>query len=129
MASNFIPHSPSKYFGADVSAEKLKMYHPDFVRYLRNRFLSSSTLQGKYKNIYRVSTGASMLLAALHTCDEVSAYGFMTSDYQNYSDHYFDRSFHPVVFYVNHDLRMEMNLWQQLHRWDLIRLYQRQGEQ
>ncbi|XP_075891180.1 alpha-N-acetylgalactosaminide alpha-2,6-sialyltransferase 2 isoform X1 [Nelusetta ayraudi] len=120
---------PSRYFGADVSAEKLKMYHPDFVRYLRNRFLQSSTLRGKYKNVYRVSTGASMLLAALHTCDEVSAYGFMTSDYKNYSDHYFDRSFHPVVFYANHDLRMEMNLWQQLHRSDLIRLYQRQAEQ
>lgn len=31
-------HSPSKYFGADVSSEKLKMYHPDFIRYLRNRW-------------------------------------------------------------------------------------------
>lgn len=37
MESNFVPHSPTRYFGADVSAEKLKMYHPDFVRYLRNR--------------------------------------------------------------------------------------------
>lgn len=32
--------SPSQYFGEDVSAEKLKMYHPDFIRYLRNRWVS-----------------------------------------------------------------------------------------
>jgi alpha-N-acetylgalactosaminide alpha-2,6-sialyltransferase (sialyltransferase 7B) len=29
--------SPPTYFGEDATAEKLKMYHPDFVRYLRNR--------------------------------------------------------------------------------------------
>ncbi|TDG97701.1 hypothetical protein EPR50_G00210470 [Perca flavescens] len=114
---------PSKYFGQDVSAEKLKMYHPDFIRYLRNRFLRSSALKTKYKDIYRPSTGAVMLLAALHTCDQVSAYGFMTPDYKNYSDHYYDKTNHRVGFYINHDLRMEMNLWQQLHQAGLIRLY------
>ncbi|XP_030255652.1 alpha-N-acetylgalactosaminide alpha-2,6-sialyltransferase 2 [Sparus aurata] len=114
---------PSRYFGKDVSAEKLKMYHPDFIRYLRNRFLRSHTLNTKYKNIYRPSTGAVMLLAALHTCDKVSAYGFMTPDYKNYSDHYYDSTYHSVGFYINHDLRMEMTLWQQLHQAGLIRLY------
>ncbi|KAM9837862.1 alpha-N-acetylgalactosaminide alpha-2,6-sialyltransferase 2 [Aulostomus maculatus] len=114
---------PSRYFGEDVSAEKLKMYHPDFIRYLRNRFLRSNTLKTKYKDIYRPSTGAVMLLAALHTCDQVSAYGFMTPDYKNYSDHYYDRSYHPVGFFINHDLRMEMTLWQQLHQAGLMRLY------
>ncbi|XP_075937690.1 alpha-N-acetylgalactosaminide alpha-2,6-sialyltransferase 2 isoform X3 [Anarhichas minor] len=114
---------PSRYFGEDVSAEKLKMYHPDFIRYLRNRFLRSSALKTKYKNIYRPSTGAVMLLAALHTCDQVSAYGFMTPDYRNYSDHYYDSNYHPVGFFINHDLRMEMTLWQQLHQAGLIRLY------
>ncbi|XP_041830734.1 alpha-N-acetylgalactosaminide alpha-2,6-sialyltransferase 2 isoform X2 [Melanotaenia boesemani] len=117
---------PSKYFGEDVSAEKLKMYHPDFIRYLRNRFLRSNALKTKYKDIYRPSTGAVMLLAALHVCDQVSAYGFITPDYRNYSDHYYDRSYHPVGFYINHDLRLEMNLWQQLHQAGLIRLYMRQ---
>ncbi|XP_037320393.2 alpha-N-acetylgalactosaminide alpha-2,6-sialyltransferase 2 [Pungitius pungitius] len=114
---------PTKYFGADVSVEKLKMYHPDFIRYLRNRFLRSGALTTKYKNLYRPSTGAVMLLAALHTCDQVSAYGFMTPDYRNYSDHYYDKSYHPVGFFINHDLRMEMALWQQLHQEGLIRLY------
>lgn len=36
------------------------------------RFLRSATLKTKYKDIYRPSTGAVMLLAALHTCDEVA---------------------------------------------------------
>ncbi|XP_041818358.1 alpha-N-acetylgalactosaminide alpha-2,6-sialyltransferase 2 [Chelmon rostratus] len=114
---------PTKYFGEDVSAEKLKMYHPDFIRYLRNRFLRSNALKTRYKDIYRPSTGAVMLLAALHTCDKVSAYGFMTPDYKNYSDHYYDSSYHQVGFFINHDLRMEMTLWQQLNQAGLIRLY------
>lgn len=49
----------------------------------------------------------------------------MTPDYKNYSDHYFDRSYHPVGFYINHDLRMEMALWQRLHQAGLMRLYMR----
>ncbi|XP_026207440.1 alpha-N-acetylgalactosaminide alpha-2,6-sialyltransferase 2 [Anabas testudineus] len=114
---------PSMYFGEDVSKEKLKMYHPDFIRYLRNRFLRSNALKTKYKDIYRPSTGAVMLLAALHTCDQVSAYGFMTPDYKNYSDHYYDTSYHPVGFFINHDLRMEMSLWQRLHEARLMQLY------
>ncbi|XP_061565064.1 alpha-N-acetylgalactosaminide alpha-2,6-sialyltransferase 2 isoform X2 [Cololabis saira] len=116
---------PLKYFGEDVSAAKLKMFHPDFIRYLRNRFIRSNALKTKYKDIYRPSTGAAMLLAALHTCDQVSAYGFMTPDYKNYSDHYYDSKFHPVAFYINHDLRLEMALWQQLHAAGLLRLYMR----
>ncbi|XP_060951312.1 alpha-N-acetylgalactosaminide alpha-2,6-sialyltransferase 2 isoform X2 [Limanda limanda] len=114
---------PKRYFGQDVTAEKLKMYHPDFVRYLRNRFLRSGTLKTQYKNIYRPTTGAVMLLAALHSCDQVSAYGFMTPDYKNYSDHYYDKKHHPVVFYANHDMGMELTLWQQLHQAGLMNLY------
>ncbi|KAL7869591.1 hypothetical protein AOLI_G00135790 [Acnodon oligacanthus] len=116
---------PPSYFGGDVTVEKFKMYHPDFIRYIRNRFLHSHTLNTRYKNIYRPSTGAVMLLAALHTCDQVSAYGFMTSDYNKYSDHYYDKTHHPVHFYANHDLRMELMLWQQLHQAGLIQLYMR----
>ncbi|XP_038130090.1 alpha-N-acetylgalactosaminide alpha-2,6-sialyltransferase 2 [Cyprinodon tularosa] len=119
-------NDPTKYFGKDVSAAKLKMYHPDFIRYLRNRFLRSNILNTKYKSIYRPSTGAAMLLAALHSCDQVSAYGFMTPDYANYSDHYYDKTYHKVGFFVNHDMRMEMNVWQRLHKEGLIKLYMRQ---
>ncbi|XP_076007724.1 alpha-N-acetylgalactosaminide alpha-2,6-sialyltransferase 2 isoform X2 [Genypterus blacodes] len=117
---------PTSYFGKDVSAEKLKIYHPDFIRYLRNRFLRSNAMKTKYQDMYRPSTGAVMLLAALHSCDQVSAYGFMTPDYSKYSDHYYDSKFHPVGFFINHDLRLEMSLWRRLHSAGLIRLYMRQ---
>lgn len=120
---------PAQFFGADVTKEKMKIYHPDFIRYLRNRFLRSNTLKTKYKNIYRPSTGAVMLLAALHSCDQVTAYGFMTPDYGKYSDHYYDKTFHSVGFYANHDLRLEMSLWQQLHKAGLIHLYMHQDQE
>ncbi|XP_026868875.2 alpha-N-acetylgalactosaminide alpha-2,6-sialyltransferase 2 isoform X1 [Electrophorus electricus] len=118
-------NKPPDYFGDDVTSEKFKMFHPDFIRYLRNRFLRSYILSTKFKDIYRPSTGAIMLLAALHTCDQVSAYGFMTPDYDKYSDHYYDRTNSTVQFYVNHDLRLELSLWQQLHQAGLIELYMR----
>lgn len=38
VVMSYFLHSPSLYFGKDVSKEKLKMYHPDFIRYLRNRW-------------------------------------------------------------------------------------------
>ncbi|XP_028824831.1 alpha-N-acetylgalactosaminide alpha-2,6-sialyltransferase 2 [Denticeps clupeoides] len=119
-------NSPPTYFGENANSEAFKMYHPDFIRYIRNRFLRSSALNTRYKNLYRPSTGAVMLMAALHACDQVSAYGFMTPDYQKYSDHYYDQRPHPVVFYINHDLRLEMNLWQDLHQAGLIHLYMRE---
>ncbi|XP_010865907.2 alpha-N-acetylgalactosaminide alpha-2,6-sialyltransferase 2 [Esox lucius] len=118
---------PPTYFGQNVTVDKLKMYHPDFIRYIRNRFLRARAMQTKYKDIYRPSTGAIMLMAAVHTCDQVSAYGFMTPDYKNFSDHYYDSQYHPVGFYINHDLKMEMQLWQQLHQAGLITLYMRTG--
>ncbi|XP_047673346.1 alpha-N-acetylgalactosaminide alpha-2,6-sialyltransferase 2-like [Tachysurus fulvidraco] len=117
--------TPPNYFGPDVTVDKFKMYHPDFIRYLRNRFLHSSRLNGRLKNIYRPSTGAVMLLAALHKCDEVNAYGFMTPDFRKYSDHYYDKKPQRVHFFANHDLRMELNLWQKLHKAGLIKLYMR----
>lgn len=60
---------------------------------------------------------------------QVSAYGFITPDFMNYSDHYFDKIYRRLHFYVNHDMRMEMVLWQQLHQAGLIRLYMRDLEE
>ncbi|XP_052426354.1 alpha-N-acetylgalactosaminide alpha-2,6-sialyltransferase 2 isoform X1 [Carassius gibelio] len=116
---------PPTYFGEDVTVEKFKIYHPDFIRYLRNRFLHSNLLKTNARGIYRPSTGAVMLLAAIHTCDQVDAYGFMTPDYSMYSDHYYDKQRHEVHFYANHDMRMEMRLWQELHNAGLINLFMR----
>ncbi|XP_028675928.2 alpha-N-acetylgalactosaminide alpha-2,6-sialyltransferase 2 isoform X2 [Erpetoichthys calabaricus] len=121
-------NQPPRYFGKNVTVEKFKMFHPDFIRYIRNRFLQSKILKSRHKDLYRPSTGAVMLLAAVHTCDEVSAYGYMTPDFEKYSDHYYDKRKTKVNFYINHDFKMEMNLWQLLHKEGIIKLYMRQGE-
>lgn len=53
----------------------------------------------------------------------------MTPDYNLYSDHYYDKQRHAVHFYANHDMRMEMKLWQELHQAGLINLFMRQWAQ
>lgn len=47
----------------------------------------------------------------------------MTPGYRAYSDHYFDRGHKEVQFFINHDLRMEMQLWQRLQRSGILWLY------
>ncbi|XP_067860076.1 alpha-N-acetylgalactosaminide alpha-2,6-sialyltransferase 2 isoform X2 [Heptranchias perlo] len=117
---------PPTFFGENVGPEKFKMYHPDFIRYIRNRLLQANILKSAHRNIYRPSTGATMLIAAIHSCDEVSAYGFITNDYAKYSDHYFDQHYHKLTFYANHDMRLEMRLWKKLHDYGIIKLYTRE---
>uniref|UniRef100_A0A8B9W302 alpha-N-acetylgalactosaminide alpha-2,6-sialyltransferase n=1 Tax=Anas zonorhyncha TaxID=75864 RepID=A0A8B9W302_9AVES len=65
---------PRKYFGPEVSAEKFKLLHPDFLHYLTTRFLRSELLNMQYGHLYMPSTGALMLLTALHTCDQVRSH-------------------------------------------------------
>ncbi|KAM8945661.1 alpha-N-acetylgalactosaminide alpha-2,6-sialyltransferase 1-like [Pelodytes ibericus] len=117
--------NPFDYFGGNLTTEHFRILHPDFMRYLRNRYLWAPILNTKNRNIYRPSTGASMLLTAVHTCDQVNAYGFITPNYANFSDHYFDKTYKKVVFYANHSFRNEMTLWQQLHKAGVINLYMR----
>ncbi|XP_049995993.1 alpha-N-acetylgalactosaminide alpha-2,6-sialyltransferase 2 isoform X2 [Alexandromys fortis] len=90
-----------------------------------DRFLKSKLMNTRYRDMYMPTTGALMLLTALHTCDQVSAYGFITSNYQQYSDHYFEREKKPVIFYANHDLTLEAALWRSLHNAGILQLYQR----
>ncbi|OCT62636.1 alpha-N-acetylgalactosaminide alpha-2,6-sialyltransferase 2 [Xenopus laevis] len=116
---------PSNYFGTNLTTEHFKILHPDFMRYLRNRYLWDPILKTKHRNIYRPTTGASMLLMAVHTCDQVSAYGFITPNYGKFSDHYYDMSFRKIVFYMNHSFLREMRLWQKLHKARVIKLYMR----
>ncbi|KAL6030834.1 hypothetical protein STEG23_005039 [Scotinomys teguina] len=116
---------PQTYFGPETSASKFKLLHPDFIRYLTERFLKSKLLNTRFGDIYMPTTGALMLLTALHTCDQVSAYGFITSKYQKYSDHYFEREEKLVIFYANHDLSLEAALWKSLHNAGILWLYQR----
>ncbi|XP_035749248.1 alpha-N-acetylgalactosaminide alpha-2,6-sialyltransferase 2 isoform X2 [Egretta garzetta] len=116
---------PQKYFGPEASAEKFKLLHPDFLQYLTTRFLRSELLNTQYGSLYMPSTGALMLLTALHTCDQVSAYGFITANYEQFSDHYYEPEKKPLVFYANHDMMLEAALWRSLHRAGIMTLYQR----
>uniref|UniRef100_A0A8C5SQ69 alpha-N-acetylgalactosaminide alpha-2,6-sialyltransferase n=1 Tax=Laticauda laticaudata TaxID=8630 RepID=A0A8C5SQ69_LATLA len=89
------------------------------------RFLKSKTLEKPYWRIYRPTTGAFLLLTALHLCDQVSAYGYITEGYQKYSDHYYDKERKRLIFYSNHDFNLERNVWKQLHDANIMNLYQR----
>ncbi|XP_036853455.2 alpha-N-acetylgalactosaminide alpha-2,6-sialyltransferase 2 isoform X3 [Manis javanica] len=116
---------PQTYFGPEASASKFKLLHPDFISYLTERFLKSKLINTSFRDLYMPSTGALMLLTALHTCDQVSAYGFITENYWKFSDHYFERVKQPLIFYANHDLPLEATLWKNLHKAGILQLYQR----
>ncbi|KAJ8345506.1 hypothetical protein SKAU_G00296990 [Synaphobranchus kaupii] len=116
---------PSKYFGQNSSVHQFKMLHPDFITFIKERYLKSPLLRMKYGHLYMPSTGALMLFTALHTCDQVSAYGFVTENYKSFSDHYFDKVKKPLIFYVNHDMQMEKRVWEQLHTLKVMWLYKR----
>ncbi|XP_060109030.1 alpha-N-acetylgalactosaminide alpha-2,6-sialyltransferase 2 isoform X2 [Heteronotia binoei] len=115
---------PQKYFGSEASVGKFKLLHPEFLHYLTERFLRSEIMNTQFGHLYMPSTGALMLLTALHTCDQVSAYGFITENYRKFSDHYYDSEKKPLVFYANHDMLLESELWKRLHRIGIMKLYQ-----
>ncbi|KAM8943804.1 alpha-N-acetylgalactosaminide alpha-2,6-sialyltransferase 2 isoform 1-T1 [Lycaon pictus] len=125
LSTSFVGPRPQTYFGPEASVRKFKLLHPDFISYLRERFLKSKLINTNFGDLYMPSTGALMLLTALHTCDQVSAYGFITSNYWKFSDHYFERVKKPLIFYVNHDLSLEASLWRDLHKAGILQLYQR----
>ncbi|KAG8446099.1 hypothetical protein GDO86_013824 [Hymenochirus boettgeri] len=116
---------PFKYFGPDTSSKKFKLLHPEFLQYTRDRFLKSDILKSEYANLYMPSTGGLMLLTALHSCDQVSAYGFITPNYNQFSDHYYEKKKKPLEFYANHDMILEMQLWGELHEKGILKLYKR----
>ncbi|XP_060620585.2 alpha-N-acetylgalactosaminide alpha-2,6-sialyltransferase 2 [Anolis sagrei] len=116
---------PQKYFGSNTSAEKFKLLHPEFMYYLTERFLKSEIINSQFGHLYMPSTGAIMLLTALHTCDQVSAFGFITDNYRTFSDHYYELEKKPLVFYANHDMLLEAELWKKLHQAGIMKLYQR----
>ncbi|XP_063149089.1 alpha-N-acetylgalactosaminide alpha-2,6-sialyltransferase 1 [Candoia aspera] len=109
----------------NFSLDQYFVIHPDFLRYTKNRFLKSQSLQKPYWRIYRPTTGAFLLLTALHLCDQVSAYGYITEGYQKYSDHYYDKEKKRLIFYANHDFGLERKVWKKLHDANIMKLYQR----
>ncbi|XP_076153832.1 alpha-N-acetylgalactosaminide alpha-2,6-sialyltransferase 2 isoform X3 [Alosa pseudoharengus] len=116
---------PTEYFGTKPSVEKFRILHPDFITYVVKRFLKSRQLKSEFRHLYIPSTGALMLFTALHTCDQVSAYGFITRNYDDFSDHYFDSQWRPLQFFANHDLMMEARIWEILHLRGVLKLYRR----
>nr|XP_055186297.1 alpha-N-acetylgalactosaminide alpha-2,6-sialyltransferase 1 [Nyctereutes procyonoides] len=116
---------PQEAFRDTLQLDRYLLLHPDFMRYMKNRFLRSKTLNNIHWRIYRPTTGALLLLTALHLCDQVSAYGFITEGHERFSDHYYDKSWKRTIFYTNHDFPLERTLWKRLHDEGIIRLYQR----
>ncbi|XP_003931748.3 alpha-N-acetylgalactosaminide alpha-2,6-sialyltransferase 1 [Saimiri boliviensis] len=120
-------HRPQEAFREALQMDRYLLLHPDFLRYMKNRFLRSKTLDGAHWRIYRPTTGALLLLTALQLCDRVSAYGFITEGHERFSDHYYDKSWTRLIFYTNHDFKLEKEVWKRLHDEGIIRLYQRPG--
>ncbi|NWZ65156.1 SIA7A sialyltransferase, partial [Acrocephalus arundinaceus] len=122
---NLSGQKPRQKFDKDFTMDKYLVVHPDFLRYLKNRFLKSESLEKQYWRLYRPTTGAFLLLTALHLCDRVSAYGYITEGYEKYSDHYYDKDRKHLIFYINHDFDLEKQVWKRLHDENIMKLYQR----
>ncbi|NXF31752.1 SIA7A sialyltransferase, partial [Nyctibius bracteatus] len=122
---NHYGQRPRERFDEDFTMDKYLVVHPDFLRYMKNRFLKSKSLEKPYWRLYRPTTGAFLLLTALHLCDRVSAYGYITEGHEKFSDHYYDKDWKSLIFYTNHDFNLEKQLWKKLHDENIMKLYQR----
>ncbi|XP_034564272.1 alpha-N-acetylgalactosaminide alpha-2,6-sialyltransferase 1-like isoform X2 [Notolabrus celidotus] len=124
-AGPFRNSRPWTYYGGQFDERRFYVLHPDFLRYTKNRFLKSRNLNARYWAIVRPTNGAFAIFTALHTCDIVSAYGFMTEDYKKYNNYYFETGKTHVVFFSNHDYNLEKDTWKKLHNTKVMKLYQR----
>ncbi|XP_041670782.1 alpha-N-acetylgalactosaminide alpha-2,6-sialyltransferase 1-like [Cheilinus undulatus] len=116
---------PWTYYSGQFNESRFYVLHPDFLRYVRNRFLKSRNLNATFWPIVRPTNGAFTVFLALQTCDIVSAYGFMTEDHKKYNNYYFENNVKTrVIFYSNHDYILEKNTWKKLHDMKVIKLYQ-----
>ncbi|NXG16463.1 SIA7A sialyltransferase, partial [Grallaria varia] len=122
---NVSGQKPRQKFDKDFTMDRYLVIHPDFLRYMKNRFLKSKNLEKHYWRLYRPTTGAFLLLTALHLCDRVSAYGYITEGHEKYSDHYYDKDWKRLIFYINHDFNLEKQVWKKLHDENIMKLYQR----
>ncbi|XP_072039460.1 alpha-N-acetylgalactosaminide alpha-2,6-sialyltransferase 2-like [Amphiura filiformis] len=110
-------------FPKPLVPEDIKIIHPDFCRYIDNSWLRSL----KLRRVGRATTGAIMIFLALHTCDEVNAYGFM-GDPNKFTFHYYDQNFTKSngltrVFW--HDWDKENALWKLLIKEGIFHMYTR----
>uniref|UniRef100_A0A8C0BSW7 alpha-N-acetylgalactosaminide alpha-2,6-sialyltransferase n=1 Tax=Buteo japonicus TaxID=224669 RepID=A0A8C0BSW7_9AVES len=122
---NHYGQRPRERFDEDFTMDRYLVVHPDFLRYMKNRFLKSRSLEKPYWRLYRPTTGTFLLLTALHLYDLVSAYGYITEGHEKYSDHYYDKNWKRLIFYTNHDFNLEKQVWKKLHDENIMKLYQR----
>ncbi|KAK7134651.1 hypothetical protein R3I93_017931 [Phoxinus phoxinus] len=116
---------PLNFFNGNFNESRFYVLHPDFLRYIRNRFMPSKQMQDTNWPLYRPTNGAFALFLAIHTCDIVDAYGFITEDHHKYSNYYYEKLKKRVIFYINHDYGLEIKTWKKLHDSGIIRLFQR----
>ncbi|KAG7491765.1 hypothetical protein MATL_G00007030 [Megalops atlanticus] len=120
--------TPRSYYSNHFNESRFYVLHPDFLRYVRNRFLRARRLQFRSWWMYRPTNGAFTLFLALHVCDVVHAYGFSTANHRKYPNYYYDQKHTRMVFYINHDYVLEMLTWKRLHDMKVIKLFQRDEE-
>uniref|UniRef100_A0A8C6ULJ6 alpha-N-acetylgalactosaminide alpha-2,6-sialyltransferase n=1 Tax=Neogobius melanostomus TaxID=47308 RepID=A0A8C6ULJ6_9GOBI len=116
---------PWTQYSDQFNETRYYVLHMDFMRYIRNRsFLNSSTLNLGFWPIVRPTNGAFMMFVALHVCDRVDAYGFISDDHRKYSNYYYERGANThVTFFGNHNYNMEKDLWKIFHELKIINLY------
>ncbi|KAI4887767.1 hypothetical protein NFI96_034168 [Prochilodus magdalenae] len=117
------------YYAGNFDESRFYVLHPDFLRYIRHRFMLSKQLNGTSWALYRPTNGAFTLFLALHVCDTVDAYGFITETHRNYPNYYYENKMTRVIFFANHDYNLEIKLWKKLHDAKIIKLYQREDGQ
>ncbi|XP_066560913.1 alpha-N-acetylgalactosaminide alpha-2,6-sialyltransferase 2 [Amia ocellicauda] len=119
---------PWKEYAGQFDINRFYVLHPDFLRYVKNRFMKSKQLEGPHWHIFRPTNGAFTLFLALHVCDVVDAYGFITEDHNKYPNYYCEKAKTRVIFYINHDYNLEIKTWKKLHDTKILKLYQRKDE-
>lgn len=125
-AGQYRNREPRTFYSGQFNESRFYVLHQDFLRYVRNRFLKSNTLNNGAWAMVRPTNGAFALFLAMHTCDTVDAFGFMTEDFRKYSNYYVERFTKTnVIFYINHDYTLEKNLWHKLDKSKILRLFQR----
>ncbi|XP_037546864.1 alpha-N-acetylgalactosaminide alpha-2,6-sialyltransferase 1-like [Nematolebias whitei] len=67
---------PITYYSGQFNESRFYVLHQDFLRYIRNRFLKSRTLNTTIWSIVRPTNGAFTIFLALHTCDTVRLFQF-----------------------------------------------------